>query len=205
MVCGTASQLTQGVAENRMADHDDHYQAVAKVYSLAVFYDSSGPFVKWLQCQIAEVLKYVWVCARLSVPLESIHHCCVRTARTPAVRLRPLPLHPPSPFFEKYGSAVQQCRGRAEPDRRAGRLCVPTALPGACVFRAWSVCVRRASLVDDTNTHKHVSFLFYRSLEGVGPHPHTRARACPGGCGVPVLESQSVFARSKKEKDRSKS
>jgi hypothetical protein len=158
-----------------MADHDDHYQAVAKVYSLAVFYDSSGPFVKWLQCQIAEVLKYVWVCARLSVPLESIHHCCVRTARTPAVRLRPLPLHPPSPFFEKYGSAVQQCRGRAEPDRRAGRLCPLPCLVHVCSVHGRCVFVGHPWSTTQTPTNMFPSF--FTGLLRAWDLIHTRARA----------------------------
>mmetsp|Transcript_7802 Transcript_7802/g.23020 ORF Transcript_7802/g.23020 Transcript_7802/m.23020 type:complete len:286 (+) Transcript_7802:3-860(+) len=40
-----------------MADHDNHYQAVAKVYSLAVFYDPTGPFVKWQKARLAEIMQ----------------------------------------------------------------------------------------------------------------------------------------------------
>ena len=39
-----------------MSDHDDHYQAVAKVYSMAVFYDPSGPFVKWLKQRMTKIM-----------------------------------------------------------------------------------------------------------------------------------------------------
>lgn len=41
----------------KASDHDDHYQAVAKVYSMAVFYDSTGPFVKWLKQRLSEVMR----------------------------------------------------------------------------------------------------------------------------------------------------
>lgn len=40
----------------KASDHDDHYQSVAKVYSMAVFYDLKGPFVKWLKERLSEVM-----------------------------------------------------------------------------------------------------------------------------------------------------
>lgn len=35
----------------------DHYRAVANVYSLSVFYDSTGPFVSWLRTKLSSALK----------------------------------------------------------------------------------------------------------------------------------------------------
>ena len=52
-----AERTERGVRQSIMSDHDNHYEAVAKVYSMAVFYDASGPFVKWLKERMSKIME----------------------------------------------------------------------------------------------------------------------------------------------------